>query len=111
MKRVVKFGFWLIFIYQKYISPAIPARCRYYPTCSAYAKDALRWHDERGFFLIFKRIIRCHPFGGSGVDFVPVPLYRYTYTPSKTAHCVVKVATMDYGARLAWLLKHRKPCF
>ncbi|WP_230657053.1 membrane protein insertion efficiency factor YidD [Psychrobacter sp. I-STPA10] len=70
----------IIYIYQKLISPLLPALCRYYPTCSQYGHIALRWHGAwRGALLISARIARCHPWGGSGIDFVPLPLYRYYY--------------------------------
>ena len=55
-----------IIFYQKIISPILPARCRYYPTCS-------------GSWLLLKRIGRCHPLGGHGIDFVPLPLSTYYY--------------------------------
>lgn len=62
----------LIKIYQTLISPLTPASCRYQPTCSHYAKEALEVH---GFFkggkLAIKRIFSCHPFGGKGFDPVP----------------------------------------
>lgn len=67
--------------YQFFISPILPAHCRYYPTCSSYGLEAIRLHG--GFYgglLIIKRISRCHPWGGSGIDFVPLPLYRYCYS-------------------------------
>lgn len=71
---------YLIKFYRYGISPLLPARCRFYPTCSAYALEAVRLHGGlRGGFLSVKRICRCHPFGGSGVDFVPLPLYRFRY--------------------------------
>ncbi len=72
----------IIKFYQKIISPIIPARCRYYPTCSNYGKQALAWHGTRaGSWLLLKRLSRCHPLGGHGIDFVPLPLssYRYKY--------------------------------
>lgn len=70
----------LITLYRYAISPLLPARCRYYPTCSCYAIEALRLHGGvYGSLLTIKRLLRCHPWGGSGVDFVPLPLYRYTY--------------------------------
>ena len=69
-----------ILFYQKIISPMIPARCRYYPTCSNYGKHALAWHGTRsGSLLLLKRICRCHPLGGHGIDFVPLPLHSYLY--------------------------------
>ncbi|MGO1687973.1 MAG: membrane protein insertion efficiency factor YidD [Psychrobacter sp.] len=75
---------FLIIFYQKIISPLFPARCRYYPTCSNYGKQALAWHGvQKGSWLTLKRICRCHPLGGHGIDFVPLPLssYRYQFLP------------------------------
>jgi hypothetical protein len=63
---------FVIYIYQKLISPIIPARCRYIPTCSQYSKDSIMKHGPfRGITLTFKRIFKCHPWGGSGYDPVP----------------------------------------
>lgn len=71
---------YLIRFYRYGISPLLPARCRFYPTCSAYGLEAVRLHGGwRGGILTVRRICRCQPFGGSGVDFVPLPLYRYRY--------------------------------
>ncbi|PNK60764.1 membrane protein insertion efficiency factor YidD [Psychrobacter sp. FDAARGOS_221] len=68
--------------YQNFISPVLPARCRYYPTCSEYGKQAIQWHGAgRGGLLTLKRVCRCHPLGGHGIDFVPLPLYRYLFYP------------------------------
>lgn len=58
--------------YQLAISPWLPAACRYTPTCSAYAIDALREHGAvRGTWLAARRLARCHPWGGFGWDPVP----------------------------------------
>lgn len=58
--------------YQWCISPMLPDSCRYTPTCSQYAIEALRKHGPvRGLWLAIKRISRCHPWGGSGYDPVP----------------------------------------
>lgn len=58
--------------YQLAISPHFPGACRYTPTCSAYAIEAIRRHGPlRGSWLALKRILRCHPWGGSGYDPVP----------------------------------------
>ncbi|NQW28076.1 MAG: membrane protein insertion efficiency factor YidD [Flammeovirgaceae bacterium] len=61
-----------ILIYQHSISPLFPHSCRYTPTCSEYAKQAITKHGMmRGFIFSIKRIAHCHPWGGSGYDPVP----------------------------------------
>ena len=58
--------------YQYVISPLFPASCRYTPTCSGYAVDAIKIHGPfRGFLFAIKRIASCHPWGGHGHDPVP----------------------------------------
>jgi putative membrane protein insertion efficiency factor len=62
----------LIRIYQWVISPIIGPKCRYQPTCSHYAVEALKKHGPfKGFWLALRRIASCHPWGGSGWDPVP----------------------------------------
>ncbi|MHA1109409.1 MAG: membrane protein insertion efficiency factor YidD [Alphaproteobacteria bacterium] len=62
----------LIRIYQLLISPVLPAHCRYAPSCSAYALEALRSHGvARGGVMALRRILRCHPWGDHGFDPVP----------------------------------------
>lgn len=65
----------LIFLvrgYQVALSPLLPAACRYVPTCSAYAVEALERHGAwRGGWLAVRRILRCHPFRPGGFDPVP----------------------------------------
>lgn len=58
--------------YQVAISPHFPAACRYTPTCSQYAIEALRKYGPlKGLWLAARRILRCHPWGGHGYDPVP----------------------------------------
>jgi putative membrane protein insertion efficiency factor len=73
MKRAVKLSFIaLIKVYQYCISPFFPPACRYTPTCSAYAVEAIEKYGAlKGSWLTLKRLLRCHPFGGSGYDPVP----------------------------------------
>ncbi len=62
----------LIWVYQRLISPLTPASCRFYPTCSKYAAEAIaKYGPFRGTAMAAKRISRCHPWGGSGYDPVP----------------------------------------
>ena len=69
---VVKPLIAIIKSYQKWISPLLPARCRYQPTCSQYCIEALSIHGLfKGFFLGIRRVLRCHPWGGPGHDPVP----------------------------------------
>jgi len=59
-------------LYQKSISPLLPAACRYSPTCSEYARIAIVRHGTaRGGWLALRRVLRCHPFGSHGHDPVP----------------------------------------
>lgn len=61
--------------YQKKISPALPARCRFIPTCSQYALEAIeKYGAAKGGWLAFKRLCRCHPFHRKGYKvYDPVP--------------------------------------
>ncbi|MDE5574218.1 MAG: membrane protein insertion efficiency factor YidD [Bacteroidales bacterium] len=62
----------LVRFYQLCISPLLPPSCRFTPTCSEYALQALRKYGPfKGFWLTVKRLSRCHPWGGSGYDPVP----------------------------------------
>lgn len=73
MKRIFTILFLgFIKLYQGLISPFTPAACRYQPTCSAYAKEAIqRYGPFKGGYLALKRILSCHPWGKSGYDPVP----------------------------------------
>ncbi len=62
----------LLGAYKRWISPMLPVACRYVPTCSEYAIEAVAVHGAaRGSYLALRRLLRCHPFGGHGVDQVP----------------------------------------
>ena len=61
-----------IYFYKTAISPLTPPSCRFSPSCSTYAIEAIRRHGPlRGLYLAIRRILRCHPWGGSGYDPVP----------------------------------------
>ncbi|EHG21509.1 hypothetical protein HMPREF9334_00926 [Selenomonas infelix ATCC 43532] len=69
MKRLLLL---LVQFYRSWISPLLPPSCRYYPTCSAYAMEAIeRYGARRGGWMALKRILRCHPFHAGGYDPVP----------------------------------------
>ncbi len=62
----------LIRFYQRFVSAYLPARCKYYPSCSQYAVDAIREHGPwQGFLLASWRLLRCNPLSDGGFDPVP----------------------------------------
>ena len=62
----------IIKLYQKYLSPLLGQSCRFHPTCSQYAFLAIdKYGIFKGGFLAIKRILKCNPWGGSGVDNLP----------------------------------------
>ena len=67
---------WLLILpirfYQQCISPFTPHSCRFTPTCSEYARQAIAKHGPfKGLYLAVRRLLKCHPWGGSGYDPVP----------------------------------------
>jgi putative membrane protein insertion efficiency factor len=89
-------------LYQRWISPAIAPRCRYYPTCSAYAVEALRELGPiRGTILAGWRLLRCNPFSHGGVDELSERrLFRNTPTRSERDHRAPRPAGGSSGADL-----------
>lgn len=73
IKKLFRLLFMLpIRFYKKFISPMLPAQCRYYPSCSTYALTAIEKHGViKGIILGAWRILRCNPFARGGVDHVP----------------------------------------
>jgi hypothetical protein len=75
----------LIRAYQLIVSPLLQPSCRYLPSCSDYAAEAIVRHGALvGSWLALRRLLRCHPWGGSGYDPVPAP---HRPSPSSCPHC------------------------
>lgn len=71
-----------VYAYQYLISPVLPPSCRYYPTCSAYAVEAVMAHGVlRGLCLTIYRLARCHPWAAGGFD--PVPAHLHSVVAQK----------------------------
>ena len=69
---IKRFVLWLLAGYKRVLSPWLPVACRYTPTCSEYAAEAVVRHGAaRGIVLALWRLLRCQPFGGRGLDPVP----------------------------------------
>lgn len=77
----------LIRCYQLFISPVVGPSCRYLPTCSDYAAEAIERHGAlAGTWLALRRLARCHPWGGSGYDPVPDRRWREPSTGCRHGH-------------------------
>jgi putative membrane protein insertion efficiency factor len=68
--------------YQTWISPAFASRCKYYPSCSTYASDAVSEYGAKGLAMAAWRLVRCNPWSHGGVDYV---LAKGSKTPIKAA--------------------------
>ncbi len=93
----------LIRAYQLLLSPFLPASCRYYPSCSAYGAEAIARHGATaGLWLTLRRILRCHPWGGMGLDPVPEasPLAGLLGGPKTGHRCMAPKRRPD--ATLSW---------
>lgn len=79
-----------ISLYRYFLSPFLPVSCRYVPTCSGYALEAIARHGAvRGGWLGFRRICRCHPWGGAGHDPVPDTIKPLRGRAKQTGHGAV----------------------
>jgi putative membrane protein insertion efficiency factor len=78
----------LLWVYRTFVSPVLPPACRYHPSCSEYALQAVRIHGPfRGTWLAIRRLLRCHPFAPGGPD--PVP--------PRGAACAAPNLSRDHG--------------
>jgi putative membrane protein insertion efficiency factor len=76
----------LVRAYQLLVSPMLGPTCRYYPSCSAYAVQALQVHGAvKGTWLAARRLLRCHPWSPGGVDHVPARGHRHGHSPEAPA--------------------------
>jgi uncharacterized protein len=81
MRQMVQF---VLRGYKRFISPMLPHACRFVPTCSEYAMEAVERHGVmRGSLLAAARLLRCHPFGGAGYDPLPGDM---DHTPAAHIH-------------------------
>jgi uncharacterized protein len=89
-------GSWVLLLlvrmYIVFLSPFFGGACKFYPSCSNYAREAIERHGaRRGTMLALRRLLRCHPFTPGGIDFVPDELpgetrgWRQTFTPAACA--------------------------
>jgi hypothetical protein len=84
--------------YQAFFSALMPSACKFYPSCSHYAAEALRIHGaRRGSWLALRRLSRCHPFTPGGVDLVP----GAADFPSRTGSCGERRRTISPSGSLA----------
>jgi putative membrane protein insertion efficiency factor len=80
----------IIKFYQNWISPAFAPRCKYYPSCSTYASDAITEYGAKGLAMAAWRLVRCNPWSHGGVDYV---LAKSSKTP-------IKAASMSMNGRI-----------
>lgn len=72
MTAVARLAVALLDLYKRFLSPLLPRACRFEPTCSVYAREAIERHGlARGLALSVRRLLRCHPFHPGGLDPVP----------------------------------------
>ena len=88
----------LVRLYQLVVSPLLPPSCRYLPSCSDYALEALTRHGVlRGLVLALRRLARCHPWGGSGYDPVPPCAPRWHRHDCGAAHPGSRMMAREKG--------------
>jgi TatD DNase family protein len=87
--------------YRKFVSPLLPPRCRYVPTCSQYAIEAIGTYGAfRGSYLALRRILRCNPWGGSGYDPLPLPqrpIDIHTHRAASDGSSICNLSPSDFA--------------
>jgi putative membrane protein insertion efficiency factor len=82
---------WLIRAYQLALSPLLGPRCRFYPSCSQYALEAVRAHGSlHGSWLALRRLLRCHPWHAGGYDPVPEHASTHDLSTRNTSTCDIE---------------------
>jgi uncharacterized protein len=90
----------LLTVYRRFVSPLLGQRCRFYPSCSAYALEAVQLHGAlRGSWLAVRRLGRCHPFHAGGLDFVPGSPQAEAADSAGSATGEIDVADCDIALR------------
>jgi len=88
----------LIQLYRTFLSPLLGPHCRFYPTCSSYAQQALQQHGVfRGLWLALTRLSRCHPWHEGGVDLVPASSKEMVVANNKTHSCAHAHGVFEQG--------------
>ena len=97
MSRGARALLFLLRVYQSFFSALMPSACKFYPSCSHYAADAVRIHGaRRGAWLALRRIARCHPFTRGGVDLVP-DAADFPRNQTRAAHATMLENSSDEG--------------
>ncbi len=114
LSRVARVLLFAVRVYQTFFSALMPSACKFYPTCSHYAAEAVRLHGaRRGSWLALRRLLRCHPFTRGGVDLVPDPTEPPDKGASREGVCLDSQATPS-GAKaplpMQTLMARLKPC-
>jgi uncharacterized protein len=100
VSRAAHVVLFAIRVYQSFFSALMPSACKFYPSCSHYAAEAVRVRGaRRGSWLALRRVLRCHPFSRGGVDLVPDP--ADFASPEKTVYCDASVVLDSHDASSA----------
>ena len=106
MSRAARALLFAVRVYQAFFSALMPSACKFYPSCSHYAAEAVRIHGaRRGSWLALRRVSRCHPFTPGGVDLVPDAA---DFPKSTTGSCGERTRTISLSGFFAHRSKSRQ---